>query len=44
VPVHEGVVQNWMCGYYYRTLMFIVMYRKASSGLSDICFVAVWAG
>ena len=20
VPVHEGVVQNWMCGYYYRTL------------------------
>ena len=27
-----------------RYLVFIVTYRKASSGLSDIRFVAVWAG
>jgi len=25
-------------------LVFIVTHRKASSGLSDACFVAVWAG
>ena len=27
-----------------RFLVLVVTYREASSVLSDICFVAVWAG
>jgi hypothetical protein len=34
---HVGIVVECL-------LVLVIMYREASSSLSDICFVAVWAG